>query len=311
MNTPGVTLQPLRDVRRRLPFRVQVPHVIERHSQLAQPLAGPRLQAAPHHKGAAPDVRHASTGNVYWGIEETDWNDAPILGKPNNTRRIKGRQFDFYYSGSHLHMVALRTPKATYWVVNTLLDELSNETMIAIARGLAAARPKEPTAGHGPHRNLRRRLRRPRHGRVLRRARPRGRRPRRPAREDRGAPRRRDPDLRAGPRRAARAKRGADLLHDERGGGDRRRRLPLRGRRHTADAQRRRRPLGRLDRGRRACGRRRQSGRRDEEHGAGRHRREGARRARRARARTSATSRIRSSSPRAPRCTTSCTRTAS
>jgi hypothetical protein len=33
-------------------------------------------------------------------------------------------------------MVVLRTKKGTYWVVNTLLDRLSNETMIAIAKGL-------------------------------------------------------------------------------------------------------------------------------------------------------------------------------
>ena len=33
-------------------------------------------------------------------------------------------------------MVALRSGGATYWVVNTLLDSLSNETMIAIAKGL-------------------------------------------------------------------------------------------------------------------------------------------------------------------------------
>ena len=33
-------------------------------------------------------------------------------------------------------MVVLRTPKASYWVVNTLLDRLSNETMLAIAKGL-------------------------------------------------------------------------------------------------------------------------------------------------------------------------------
>jgi hypothetical protein len=30
----------------------------------------------------------------------------------------------------------LRDNGATYWVVNTLLDSLSNETMLAIARGL-------------------------------------------------------------------------------------------------------------------------------------------------------------------------------
>jgi len=33
-------------------------------------------------------------------------------------------------------MVVLQTDGATYWVVNTLLDRLSNETMIAIAKGL-------------------------------------------------------------------------------------------------------------------------------------------------------------------------------
>jgi len=35
-----------------------------------------------------------------------------------------------------LRMVVLRQGGATYWVVNTLLDSLSNETMIAIAKGL-------------------------------------------------------------------------------------------------------------------------------------------------------------------------------
>ena len=33
-------------------------------------------------------------------------------------------------------MVAFQENGAVYWVSNTLLDELSNETMISIARGL-------------------------------------------------------------------------------------------------------------------------------------------------------------------------------
>ena len=49
---------------------------------------------------------------------------------------IGGREFDLYYSGSHLHMAVLKDAEATYWVVNTLLDSLSNETMLAIAKGL-------------------------------------------------------------------------------------------------------------------------------------------------------------------------------
>ena len=33
-------------------------------------------------------------------------------------------------------MIVLRQGGVTYWVVNSLLDNISNETMIAIAKGL-------------------------------------------------------------------------------------------------------------------------------------------------------------------------------
>ena len=33
-------------------------------------------------------------------------------------------------------MVVLRVGDASYWVINTLRDSLSNETMLAIAKGL-------------------------------------------------------------------------------------------------------------------------------------------------------------------------------
>jgi hypothetical protein len=72
----------------------------------------------------------------YWGIQQTDWEDAPALAEANQTTTIGGRKYELYYSGSKLHMVVLRANGATYWVVNTLLDKLSNETMIAIAKGL-------------------------------------------------------------------------------------------------------------------------------------------------------------------------------
>ena len=49
---------------------------------------------------------------------------------------LGGREFQLYYSGSHLHMVVLKNGDTSYWVENTLLDSLSNETMLAIAKGL-------------------------------------------------------------------------------------------------------------------------------------------------------------------------------
>ena len=72
----------------------------------------------------------------YWGVEETNWDGASVLSGPNQTRRLGGREYQLYYSGSHLHMVVLMQNGASYWVVNTLLDSLSNETMLAIAKGL-------------------------------------------------------------------------------------------------------------------------------------------------------------------------------
>jgi LCP family protein required for cell wall assembly len=134
-SNPSVGLELLRPIRHRVPFRTQVPHVIESRSSPASAEPVRVYKPAAHHKGIRLTFSTGVAGE-YWGIEETDWNTAPVLDHPTETRVLGGRHYDFYYSGSHLHMVVLRTPQASYWVVNTLTDTLSNETMIAIAKGL-------------------------------------------------------------------------------------------------------------------------------------------------------------------------------
>jgi hypothetical protein len=76
------------------------------------------------------------TGNEYWGIQETNWTEPPLLEGPTLERTIKGRLYKLYFSGSKLHLIAFEQDGTVYWVVNTLLNKLSNETMIAIAEGL-------------------------------------------------------------------------------------------------------------------------------------------------------------------------------
>ena len=76
-------------------------------------------------------------GNEYWGIEETDWDDAPVLARPElpaRPRRPRVRPLLLGLAPAH-GRAAARTARR-YWVVNTLLDSLSNETMLAIAKGL-------------------------------------------------------------------------------------------------------------------------------------------------------------------------------
>jgi LCP family protein required for cell wall assembly len=126
----------LRERRGRVPFPLMVPTVIERSSwtDSQNPLRLYWIDPARKHKAVRLVYRMGS--NEYWGIQMTDWEDAPALSDRSLTRRIGGRVYDLYYNGPKLHMVVLNTPKARYWVVNTLLDRISNETMIAIAKGL-------------------------------------------------------------------------------------------------------------------------------------------------------------------------------
>ena len=75
----------------------------------------------------------------YWGIQQTTWTDAPILDGPSVTQTIKGRQYKLFFDGPKRHLVAFEENGTVYWVVNTLLDRLNNETMLAIAKGLRPA----------------------------------------------------------------------------------------------------------------------------------------------------------------------------
>jgi LCP family protein required for cell wall assembly len=79
-------------------------------------------------------------GLEYFQVEETTWNSAPLFANPSFTLVHKGQKFLVYTTGGQIQMVALRTPRATYWVSNTILNELSNSTMIAIAESLRPLR---------------------------------------------------------------------------------------------------------------------------------------------------------------------------
>ena len=156
-------------------FPLQIPTVLERTSTLSTetPYRVYKLD-----DGKTVRFTFATSGNEYWGIQEAKWDDAPALADKNLSEVIKGRQYDLYFNGPHLHMVVLRAGGASYWVVNTLLDSMSNETMLAIAKGLKPA-PQVDWArerGEAAPRHLRGRLGRPRHRRLFRRPRPRGRR---------------------------------------------------------------------------------------------------------------------------------------
>ena len=133
---PNASLDLLRERRARVSFPLMVPTVMERSSWTDSTMPARMYWIDPGEKHKAVRLVYHMGSNEYWGVEMTDWDDAPVLADKSLTRRIGGRVYDLYYNGPKLHMVVLNTSKARYWVVNTLLDRISNETMLAIAKGL-------------------------------------------------------------------------------------------------------------------------------------------------------------------------------
>ncbi len=64
------------------------------------------------------------------------WKTPPLLDSPDRVRVINGRRLLLFYDGSKLRQVAWKTPRAVYYVTNTLDRKLSNSKMLAIAASL-------------------------------------------------------------------------------------------------------------------------------------------------------------------------------
>jgi len=136
----SASLDLLRERRRRVNFPLMVPTIIERSSWVDRVMPVRMYWIDQDRKHKAVRVVYRMGSNEYWGVQMTSWKDAPVLSDKSHTRTIGGRTYDLYYDGAKLHMVVLKTPRAQYWVINTLLDRLSNETMLAIAKGLRPIR---------------------------------------------------------------------------------------------------------------------------------------------------------------------------
>ena len=79
-------------------------------------------------------MRRTNANGEYYGLQGTTWKDAPILAAPTETRTIGGREYELHHAGDRVRLVAWRTPKAAYWISNTLLQTLTEKQMLAIAR---------------------------------------------------------------------------------------------------------------------------------------------------------------------------------
>jgi polyisoprenyl-teichoic acid--peptidoglycan teichoic acid transferase len=71
----------------------------------------------------------------YFGVQGIQgWSDPPILDNPSETRTIHGREYDIFIDGDRVSMIAWYRGDNTYWVSNSLLQSLTNDQMLGMAR---------------------------------------------------------------------------------------------------------------------------------------------------------------------------------
>jgi LCP family protein required for cell wall assembly len=98
-----------------------------------------------YHLKDTDDERHAAyrmtgvleldDGTHYFGIQGIQgWSDPPILENPSLTKTIHGREYDIYVDGDRVKMIAWHRGDNSYWISNDLLQTLTNDQMVGMAR---------------------------------------------------------------------------------------------------------------------------------------------------------------------------------
>lgn len=72
----------------------------------------------------------------FYGVQGTTWKQPPILALASDEIRIGGRTWRVQYDGKRVRRLIWQAPTGTYWVTNTLSNELTPREMYALAKSL-------------------------------------------------------------------------------------------------------------------------------------------------------------------------------
>ncbi len=93
-------------------------------------------------------VLEKDDGTHYFGVQGIrGWPDPPILDNPTETVEIKGREYKIFADSGRIKLIAWHLGDNSYWVSNDLLQSLSNDQMVGMARSadviVAKKKPKK------------------------------------------------------------------------------------------------------------------------------------------------------------------------
>jgi LCP family protein required for cell wall assembly len=93
-------------------------------------------------------IQTADAGE-YYGVEGTTWRNPPILDLAGDSVRLGGRTWRVQYDGGRIRRLFWQSPNGTYWISNTLGDDLSAREMYALARSFGRRATTGPPMGAG------------------------------------------------------------------------------------------------------------------------------------------------------------------
>lgn len=122
---------------------VLAPRVIPISGRYMGPIAGkyPHAYQIRDDKGKT-EVAYRIVGTLpgdgqYFGIQGTTWKNPPLLSQPTVTQTLRdGRKLLLFGDGRRLRFVGIKTAEGSYWISNTLTEDLDNRTMVAMAQSL-------------------------------------------------------------------------------------------------------------------------------------------------------------------------------
>jgi|HubBroStandDraft_6_1064221.scaffolds.fasta_scaffold226655_1 LCP family protein required for cell wall assembly len=116
-----------------LPFPLEYPAVQTGPSSFQEVHLYTLQDPQKHRHHAYVSVWQQSELGGYYDVEGVDWPNIPLFAHAA-TQQIDGRQYMLVDDGAHIQDLGWREGGVVYFVTNTLLQELSNAQMIAIAQ---------------------------------------------------------------------------------------------------------------------------------------------------------------------------------
>jgi LCP family protein required for cell wall assembly len=149
--TPSATIAEARSKAAHLPFTVEAPRYQQATAEAGPDLVrrydilGPGRRLYPSYVIV---VDHGGLGE-YYDVQGTTWSEPPLLSNPTEQIPIGSRHYQLFYDGEHIKTIAWHEGGGTYWIENTLTNDLSPQSMVAIAeQTVPITSPVAGTAGH-------------------------------------------------------------------------------------------------------------------------------------------------------------------